>query len=69
MKPKNYYGIPERIHENFLKELDEIAVKRIKNDLEIDKVSIKELTRMTLNTDNWKNCKKELETKPRIKDE
>lgn len=62
-------AIQERIDEEFKKELEMISIKRIKNDLEIDKLPIKELTRMTLNTLNWKKCKEELETKPRKKDD
>lgn len=62
-------AIQERIDEEFKKELESISINRIKNDLEIDKLPIKELTRMTLNTDNWKKVKEELQTKPRKKDE
>ena len=61
-------AIQERIDMEFKKELNKIAIQRVKNDLESDILPIKELTRMTLNAESWKELKGELETKTRKKE-
>ena len=54
-----------RIDENMDKALDNISVNRIVNGLERNKISRREITRMMLNTESWKKCALELETKSR----
>lgn len=62
-------AIQERVDEEFIKELHNIRIERIKKGLENDIIPYKELTRMALNADSWKELKGELEKKPRKKDE
>ena len=67
--------IQERIHETFLKELDEISDFRYKHDLDDDAkarrrpLSKAEVTRMLPNAVNWQKVKEEAKIKPRKKDE
>lgn len=69
MTLKKNRGIQERIDEDFKNALHEIRINRIKNGVENDLIPIRELTRMSLNAESWKELKGELERKPRKKNE
>lgn len=60
-------ALQERVAVNLIDDLKVVPLNRIKNGVDDEFVSFRELTRMIPNTESWKNVKKELETKPRRK--
>ena len=54
-----------RVDKNFAQILKSIPIDRIKSNLESDKISLREVTRMTTNTEAWQQMIKELRTKTR----
>lgn len=53
--------------EGFFKDIKNIKIPRIKNNLETKVISDREVTRMLRNTDGFKISLEELKTKPRKK--
>ena len=60
-------GVPAKIDLGFDKELEDVSIARIKNDLEKEMIPKREVTRMITNTEYWKKVKEELINKPRKK--
>ena len=65
--PSEKKGVPAKIDRTFDKELQDVSIERIKNDLEKEMIPKREITRMITNTEYWKKVKEELITKPRKK--
>ena len=64
----NKRGVQERVDPEFKEWANDISIERIKNSLEKDKISVREVTRMMMNAENLLNLEKELLTKLRKKD-
>lgn len=59
---------PQRVDSNFLKEMREIRNSRMnKFNEEPRELSMRELTRMSVNTVAWRQLKEEMKLKPRKK--
>jgi hypothetical protein len=61
--------IQEWVDKDWKETMRTIAVERVKKNLEKDTISIRELTRMSLNADSFPNLLNELSSKPRKKNE
>ena len=69
LKPNVNKGVPAKIDLGFDNFLEEIAIERIKKDLEKEILPKRELTRMFMITEHLKDIKFELINKPRKKNE